>query len=460
MDLSGAFRQAHLSAREFLTAEEDYILAAINLLIERHRWEPRLFNDTTVDVTDQQFDNGSPSAVRLVNELGARQRLPFGGEVEARWVWNAADDLRRSVTGRYAEASQFVLSASLPLLRNAGWIAQEDLIQSERELVYSARTYEESRRRLLVDIARDYFGLLQIKDGISNQERALESLKKLESRQRAWYEAGLLPEFDVNIATNDVLNAQSSLANQREVYLLAVDRFKVRLGMPVRTRLEIVNDSLDLPSPETSLEAATDAALEFRLDLQNQRDRLLDSKRGVKNAENQLLPDLQLRGGATLPTQTDDAPGGGGGSFGTDSASWNAGVTFSLPLDRKIERLGLRRSSILFARAQREYDRFRDEIILDVRSRTREIERASLNLSLAEERVKINLRRQEEQDLKPDEIDTQRQVDTENELLRSRQARDQAKADLRNAVLNYLLVTAQLRVQRDGTFETLPGMGG
>lgn len=458
LDLQGAFRQAQRGAREFLTAEEDYILAAISLLIERHRWEPQLFQSISADVTDSQFDDGSPSALRVVNELGARQRLPFGGEVEARWVWNAAEDLRRNVTGSYAEASQIVVSGNIPLLRDAGWIAREDLIQAERNLVYAAREFENARRGLLVDIARDFFALLNLQDGIDSQERALDSLKKLQSRQRAWYEAGLLPEFDVNIATNDVLNAESALANQRESYILALDRFKVRLGLPVRTPVKIVSDTLDLPAPETTLEAATDAALEFRLDLQNRRDQLLDSKRAIRNAENQLLPDMQIRGGATVPTQKDDNPGGGGGSFGPDGSSWNAGVVFSLPLDRRVERLSLRRSSIQHARAQREYDRFRDQVILDVRSRTREIERASLNLRLAEERVKINERRKEEQELKPDEIDTQRQVDTANELLRAERARDQAKTDLRNAVLNYLLETAQLRVERDGTFQPLPGM--
>ena len=50
LDLPGALRQAQLTAREFLSAEEDYILAAIRLLIERHRWEPRLFATSTVGV--------------------------------------------------------------------------------------------------------------------------------------------------------------------------------------------------------------------------------------------------------------------------------------------------------------------------------------------------------------------------------------------------------------------------
>ena len=38
------------------------------------------------------------------------------------------------------------------------------------------------------------------------------------------------------------------------------------------------------------------------------------------------------------------------------------------------------------------------------------------------------------------------------------QARDQARTDLRNAVLDYLLSTGQLRVNRDGSLDPIPGM--
>ena len=57
-----------------------------------------------------------------------------------------------------------------------------------------------------------------------------------------------------------------------------------------------------------------------------------------------------------------------------------------------------------------------------------------------------------------DEITTQEQLDALNELLEAENARDQALTDLRNAVLDYLLATGQMRINRDGTFEPLPGM--
>jgi outer membrane protein TolC len=458
MDLADVLRQAQQTAREYLSAEEDYVLAAIRLLIERHRFELQPFADVSTTYSEAHTSGKRAMTQRLLAEVGARQRLPFGGEVSARWVWDASENLRSSATGRYVQASRLVLDGSVPLLRGAGDVAEEGLIQAERDLVYAARDFEEFRRQFLVSVSRDYFALLQQLDGIDSLRRQVQSLRDLEARQRSHYEAGRIPEFEVNIATSNVLNAQAGLANARELFILSLDRFKVRLGLPSREPVKIVAGELQVPEPETTPDRATDVALELRLDLQNRRDRLEDSKRQVLVAKNQLLPDLNLSGNVTLPTKAGEREGGA--VYETDDASYGATALFSLPLDRRAEKLQVRATQIALERARRDYDRFRDGLILDVRAKVREIERARLNLRLADERVKINLRRKEEQSLKPDEVDVQRKVDTENELLDSERQRDRAKADLRNAVLDYLLATGQMRVRLDGTFEPLPGMEG
>ncbi len=456
LDLPAALRQSHLTAREYLSAEEDYILAGIRLLIERHRWDPRLFATVAANVTGGWDDGAPSSALNIVNELAVRKQLPFGGEVAARWIWQAAEDLRMNASGRYRQSSQIVLDGTVPLLRGAGDVAQESLIQSERNLVYAARDFENFRRDLFVSIAGDYFSLLQQIDGITSQEQQLASFEALEARQRAWYEAGKLPEIDVNLAANNTLNARASLANRRESFVLALDRFKVRLGIPVRQPVVIKPFELKIPEPESSMTAATELALAYRLDLQNRRDQVDDSKRQVRNAQNNLLPDLNLAAGVTLPTDTDAREGGL--VYELDDVRYNAGLTFGIPLDREIERLQLRSSIIALQTAERNFDRFRDELILDVRAKVREIERARFNLVLAEQRVEITRRRQEEQEIRADEVDTQARVDTANDLLSAEQARDQARTDLRNSVLNYLVATGQLRVNRDGSLNPIPGL--
>jgi outer membrane protein TolC len=270
------------------------------------------------------------------------------------------------------------------------------------------------------------------------------------------YEAGRISEFDVNDAANRVLSAESSLASRRESYALSLDRFKVRLGIPVTEPLQINGVRFLLDAPEVTLEEATESALTYRLDLQNTADRVLDTARELDNAENNLLPDLGIGGQVALPTDPNAREGGA--VFDPEEADLSANFNLSLPLDRENERLRLRESQIRLQRSQRAYDRIRDEVILEVRQRVRNIDLARFRLELAQRQVEINERRQEEQRIKADEVDTNRRLDTEADLLNSLNARDQATTDLRISILNYLLSAGRLRVDLAGQLAPLDGM--
>lgn len=459
LDLKGSLQQSQKTAREYLRAEEDYIVAAIRLLVERHLWSPRLFNDTSLAASGVQTEGNVSSTLHLINELRATQKLPFGGEAAARWIWDATENLRSRVSGQYVQSSRLVFDASVPLMRGAGTVAQESLIQSERSLIYAAREFEAFRRTFLVSISHDYFALLQSRAAIENTRRQLKNVEQQEEEQLALFKAGRVAEFDVNRAANRVLSAQSALDAQVEQYILAVDRFKIRLGLPVDARVVIqpgAQGDLEIPLPAATPDEAIETALAYRLDLQNRRDQLDDAKRQVANARNQLLPDVTLAGNVTLPT--DSATREGGVVFDPDDASYSATLTFSLPLDREIERLQLRQALISFEQSRRSFEQFRDELVVNVRFLRREIDRARDALRLAEEQVKITERRQIEQDLKRNIVTSRERLDTADELLAARNARDQALTDLRNAILQYLDAAGLLRVAREGTFIRLPGM--
>jgi outer membrane protein TolC len=456
LSLTDAFRLAQRQGREYLSAEEDYIFSAIRLLTERHRWGPRLFADSNVSVGGDGDEGRFDNAMSVVNTLRATHRLPYGGEAEARWVWNATEKLRSSVTGQYQQSSALVLDASIPLLRGAGMVAREDIIQAERDLVYAARDFEGFRREYFVSIAQDYFQLIQSVTGLQNRLLQLESLKLLVLQKEAFYEAGRVDEFDVNEARNNLLTTRSSLASTREQYTLQVDRFKLRLGIPIEQPVQLIGARIQIAEPSTTIELATESALSYRLDLQNRRDQFTDSERGVLTARNQLLPDLNFTGEVRLPTDPDVSEGGL--AIDPDEASWSTGLLLSIPLDRRIERLQLRQALIRLEQSRRTLDEFTDNVVLDARRRVREIDLSRFRLELAEASVKINERRQAEQLLKADEVDTRDRLQTETDLLDAKNERDQALTDLRIAILNYLDAVGQLRVSPDGIIDPLPGM--
>jgi len=456
LDLLGVFSTAQKSARDYITAEEEYLLAVIRLLIERHRWSPRFFDDVAAQVNADPATRDYNTALSVINTLRATQRLPYGGEVEAALVTSAAQQLTNIAGDEYLQSSELVLRANVPLLRGAGLVAREDLIQAERDVVYAARTFEQFRREFLVDIASDYFALLAQKATIRNQEERLRSVILFFTQTQALVEAGREPAFQARNIEQNVLTSRNSLINSREAYVLLLDRFKIRLGIPVERAIDLAPMSLDLSDPDISVDEAASIAARYRLDYQNERDRVDDSRRAVANAQNDLLPDLNAAASASLNTDPDSRVAGV--SFDAEETEYQASLTLGLPLDREIERLNLRASIIGLEQQSRRADQFRDTVVLEARQSVREIDRSRFSLRLQDQAVKINELRVEELRIKADEVDAQTRLDAENELLQSRNDRDQAVRDLRISILQYLLRTGQLRLTPEGQFQALRGM--
>lgn len=454
--LTDAFSLAQRSGRELLNREDEYVLASIRLLIERHLWGPRFFNDTTLGLAGRGTNGNFDHTMTLINELKATKRLPYGGQVEAAWVISATDQLREVATDGYRQTSSLILSGNIPLLRGAGNVAREDLIQAERDLVYQARSFERFRREYLVSLAADYFSLIQTRASIENQQKQLYSLQNFERQTKARADAGKIEAVEVGIASNRVQTAISSLSSLVDRYIFQLERFKIRLGLPINDPITISDEIIDLPDPQADMVEAANLALDYRLDLQNQRDRLDDTRRQVANAKNELLPDLRLGGTVGIPTPSDDNTGGL--AITGDDLNYAATATLSLPLDRETERLNLRATMINLQRAARQYEQDRDNVVVDVRDSLRAVDNSRIQLTIAEKQVEINRERLRGLKIREDTIDAQVKIDAENDLLDSENERDRATAALRNAVLNYLLATDQLRVARDGSFQPLPGM--
>jgi outer membrane protein TolC len=454
--LAEALRLSQSSGREFLTAEEDYILAAIRLLIERHLWGPRFFDDASARLSGVSDEGRYEHTASIINTLRVNKRLPSGGSIEAAAVYSATDQLREQASGGYEQSTRLALRGDIPLLRGAGEVAREDLIQAERDLIYQARAFERFRRQFLVDIATDYFDLIQARSAITNQEVQLRSLQRLAESTAERVLAGRREAFEADLARNRVLSAQADLASLRERYILQIDRFKIRLGINVEQVCELDTAVFELPEPELTPDEAARRALLYRLDLQNQVDQLEDARRALRNARQELLPDFDLSGEVGFPTDNTDSTGGLDPDI--QELNYNAAATLSLPLDRQNERLRIRQAMIAMQREQRAYDQARDNIIVTARASLRNVEQARFQLTLAEQQVEINTRRLEGQRLQADKVNPQSVVDAENDKLASENQRDRALNELRTTVLNFLLETDQLRVSRDGNLIPLPGM--
>ncbi|MCK4871346.1 MAG: TolC family protein [Phycisphaerales bacterium] len=454
LDLQDCFRIAMTSGREYLSAQEEYLIAALRLLMERHRWGPRFFDDVAASASGSPSTAGYETALSIINTLRASQRLPHGGELEARALYQSTETLREAASNEYRQSAELVLSAQIPLLRGAGRIAREDLIQAERDLVYAARSFERFRRTYFVSIANDYFSLIAAQNAIENQSGQLVSLERQLTGTRMKFDMGRLAKPDVDNVERSVLSGRDRLISLKESYALALDRFKLRLNIPISQAIALQPVRFEMPSPSVSLEDATRAALRYRLDLQTETDWLDDHRRAVANAVNQLLPDLDVTASVTAPTDSDS---NALDSFALDQMLYQAGVSFSLPLDREIERAALRQQTIRFAQAERNLAQRRDEIVLEARRAVRDIDRARLSTKLQERNIFITQRRLDllhrREDTNPQSL-----LDAELDLVIAKDALANAVRDLRSNILGYLLATGQMRISAEGRFQPLGGM--
>ncbi len=452
-----AFRFAQGHAAEYLTAEESYIITALSLLIEEHRWGPNFFNDTSAVFSANAFDNYRyTTALNVLNTLGVTQKLPYGGDVSARFLVAATEQLDGAIAGGDGLSADLILGANLPLLRGAGLAAREPLIQARRDLIYAARDFQNFRRTFYLDLAGDYLQLIFQKQQILNAERQVQRSREVEDRTVALVISGRTEPFQADLARQNTLFAINRLASLKESHRLSVDNFKLRIGMDTTKAIAIAPRAFDLPVPKVALDAAVKLALDQRLDLQTSSDEVADAVRRLDVAKNDLQGDLNLRLLANMPTDPDKVRSSL--QFRPGRTDYTVGLTYSAPLDRTSEEALYRQSQIRLEQVRRNYRQFQERIAIQARETVRQIEKAQFTLLIAERNVAAAKNRQAAIDAAPDRATARDRTDAVNNLQQAEDNLQQSKRDLQLSILGYLASTGQLRIGTDGSLLLPQGM--
>ncbi len=453
LSLDDALDHARINAVEYTGAEQTYLLAALSVVTAEYLFTPSFFNDTTFEI-GKGIDPRLDAAFRAVNDFGVRQRLPYGGEITARFIADITESIDSASTSDGVQSATFVLNGRIPLLQGAGLAARESLVQARRDLVYAARAFEAFRRNFHVSIVTDYLDLVLQLDAIANAERGVELNRQVEQREAALVAAGRQDPFQADLARQATLFAVDDLTRQQEAFRLSLDRFKVRIGMSAEESILIVPTEIQLPVPDQSQDDAVRYAFDFRLDLQTARDRLEDLRRRIDLAENGMLPALDLVGNI----RTNDPQLVDGIDFDFSESLYTAGVNLSLPLDRMDESVALRESQLRYAQGERQYQRTLDDAAVEVRRARREIDRAQFSLLLQERNVEIARNRIASIDAAPDRATARDRTDAVSGLRDAEDGRDRSRRNLQVAILNYLNSTGLLRIGPGGRLEPLPDM--
>ena len=453
LSLDDAIAFARVNSVEFTGAEQTYLLSALSVITSEYLFAPSFFNETRFEIgkgIDPRYD----AAYRAVNDFGVRQRLPYGGEITARFLAEVTESIDSASSGDGVRSATFVLDGRIPLLQGSGLAARESLVQARRNLVYASRAFEDFRRDFYVSIVTDYLDLVLALDAIANAERGVDLNQQVEQRETALVAAGRQDPFQADLARQATLFALDDLVGQQEAYRLAIDRFKVRIGMPAERSVVIIPTELQLPVPDATKNDAVRYALEYRMDLQTELDQLEDLRRNIDLAENGMLPALDLIGNI----RTNDPQLADGVNFDFSESLYSAGINLSLPLDRMDETVALREAQVRYAQGERVYQRAVDDAAVEVRRARREIDRAQFSLVLQERNVDIARNRIASIDAAPDRATARDRTDAVSGLRDAEDGRDRAKRNLQVAILNYLRSAGLLRIDPNGRLQPLPNM--
>lgn len=452
LDLISSVEYAVAHARDYQDRMEELYLATLDVTLQRHLFDPTPFANTTVGYSGNQGlaknpdgsrgGNAYQSALSVINTVGVKQQLPYGGTIAAQQLVSVTDAL--SQNSQDGQSAVTALTASIPLLKGAGLVNLEPLISSERQLVYVVRGFETYRRQFAVNIASQFFSLVAQQQSIKNRRQNYVNLRLLTERSAALYAAGRLSYIDVQRAQQNLLSSESSLIDSVNGYQASVDNFKISLGMPIEADLDIIGVEMQVTPPDSGNVDSIGLAMKYRLDLQTARDQVDDARRGVSNSKNGLLPSVTLRGFSGVGNLSGDRFT----QYSEDSLNYTAAVSIDWPVDQLSDRNNYRKSLIFLEQSQRQYTRVRDQAIADVRQRTRQIRSAQVTLEIQKRNVELNRRRL---DLANDLLlqgkkGTQDVVDAQSALLSAQDGFANARTNLQIQVLQYLRDTGTLRV--------------
>lgn len=450
LDLWGVLRFALENSRDYRDQMEGLYLSTLDVTLERHLFEPTPFASQRFAYDGSANDSSFRSALAATSTAGVRQRLPYGGEVVAQGLVRFTNSFIDNVED--GESAEAAIRATVPLLRGFGMVNLEGLIQSERQLIYDIRNFENFRRAFVVDVATQYFNLLANQSAVRNRRANLQSTIDVAERSVALFVAGKTSFVDVQRSLNTQINSESRLIQAEEQYQGQLDNFKVFLGMDVDTPLIIVPVEIELQVPQIDVNKAVGLAWQYRLDLQTRRDQIDDAQRRVNNAKNGLLPELNF----DATTIAGNGPRDNNvANLDFNNQRYNAGVTLDLPLDRVRERNAYRRSLIFAQQAQRDYQQSRDSVAVSARNAIRRIRSAESRVELQRRNVQVaqarlDLAREllenplnQAQGLTSSNRDV---VEAQNQLLEAQDAFDQARAALQIQVLNFFRDTGTLRL--------------
>lgn len=366
------------NSREFQRQKEQLYLTALNLTRSQHDFALR-FDFTGSGEVSGTADGKGPNQ-DIGASLGTNLSASANGEAGTRVVASFVNTFLRSIIhgGSFDGSSILNLALTQPLLRSAGRrIAREPLTQAERDVIYAVRTFERFRSTFTVTVVSNYYDIVRQMADLKNVEANYQSFVLARRRMEEMSRAGRSTIADLGRAKQSEFTADAQRVNAKNRLQAALDRFKLTLGLPTSSQLQLEIGELDrltaagvapIEVDEAQLVAL---ALDRRFDHRTTIDSVEDAGRRVLVSEDALNMALDFTAALNVPAES-----GKGLNLDWSRVNWSAGFQLDLALDKLVERNAYRAALISFDAAMRAREQSEDQITADVRTDLRNIKSA------------------------------------------------------------------------------------
>ncbi|MGB9677562.1 MAG: TolC family protein [Candidatus Ratteibacteria bacterium] len=451
LSLKDALILASNKNRDYQTAKENIYLSVLDLIYQRYLFSPRF--TFTGDINW----NKNPEEQKISSNLNLNliQALSKGGEIS----FNIGEAILKYLTGDKEKAFQSILSLNLfqPLFKGAGEkIALENLIQSERNVVYQIRDFLRYQKSFSIDITRDYLNLFLYKKRMENYYTNYLNLKDTRERIEMLSEAGRIAAFQVDQARQSEYTAYQRWIDAQNLYYSSLDSFKIKLGLSPSSNLILqdveIENLFEKPLPEVKIdtEKFINYALENRLDLISEYEKVEDSKRKVEIALNNLKNKIDLSAVIKSSGDVKEKP-----NIDINKLEYSVSIDFNIPLNKLPERNEYKKALIQFDRAKRTFEKKIDGIKKEILDSYRNLEESYQSYIIQLNSLKLAERRVESTDLL-----LQAGRATTRDLLEAQEAYLSAKNNVINSItsfileyLNFLYTTEKLEVDENGIWK-------
>lgn len=438
------------NSREYQTRKEELYLAALDLANQRHFWSfvggnvsGEAGHARAADGSADWFGSGQA-------ELTFAQRFATGATASLGVALSAATDWLGADSSSFGSLIEGNLTQ--PLLRGA-WrdFAYEHLYRGERDVAIAVLTYQRYTQSFAADVIAEYYRVLQRRDQLNNELESLRRLEEIAKFNRAQVDLGMLSRVQSDQAEQNLLSAQARIETTRQEYQDSLDRFKLRLGLPMAAGVELAAAELEKLSVEPVAWQEADAiaiALRTRPDVLTSLAALRDAGRDVEIAADAFNPRLDLVLSASVPGTEPRRP------FRTqfDRRTQNGRLEFDYALDQTNNRDAYKRALIAHDRARRQLDEFHDTVRLEVRQTYRALVQSRQTYEIQKTAVALAQRRTTlaEKEQKDGLASTRDVLEAQDALRASRNA-------VTAALVNYVTTRQKFLVSLGLTFADAQG---